>query len=272
MPKHIRWSKQLAQPTADLDIPGGTIARIDGYTVLHKNARILSFQPHMHIRGKRQCLELIYPTSGPSAKTEIVNCANFNYNWHLNYTYTDDAAPLVPAGTILHIDHAGTTTRPATRPTPIRRTGWATVSARSTRWASRGSAGTTSPTRSTRRKSRHGRPRVQKNAKPTQHSSSNSSSSSGRAGRAHCGRRSPGSVSPPPTAARTFSCISIPRKVPYGNRYATVVLRAALIVGLGLLRRRRRHRPKFDNNFKYNSGQDVQPVFEGWSKTADGGF
>ncbi|MEQ1908724.1 MAG: hypothetical protein ABMA15_07870 [Vicinamibacterales bacterium] len=102
VPKHIRWSKQLAQPTADLDIPAGTVARIDGYTVLHKSARILSFQPHMHIRGKRQCLELIYPTSGPSAKTEIVSCANFNYNWHLNYTYADDAAPLVPAGTILH--------------------------------------------------------------------------------------------------------------------------------------------------------------------------
>jgi hypothetical protein len=102
VPKHIRWSKQLAQPTADLDIPGGTVARIDGYTVLHKAARILSFQPHMHIRGKRQCLELIYPTSGPSAKTEIVSCANFNYNWHLNYSYDDDTAPLVPAGTILH--------------------------------------------------------------------------------------------------------------------------------------------------------------------------
>ncbi len=26
------------------------------------------------------------------------------------------------------------------------------------------------------------------------------------------------------------------------------------------------------NNFKYNSGQDVQPVFEGWSKNADGSF
>ncbi len=36
VPKHIRWSKQLAQPTADLDIPGGTVARIDGYTILHK--------------------------------------------------------------------------------------------------------------------------------------------------------------------------------------------------------------------------------------------
>lgn len=102
VPKHIRWSKQLAQPTADLDIPGGSVARIDGYAVLHSAARIISFQPHMHIRGKRQCLELIYPTAGASAKTEMVSCANFNYNWHLNYSYADDSAPLVPAGTILH--------------------------------------------------------------------------------------------------------------------------------------------------------------------------
>src|SRR5262245_48691783 len=29
---------------------------------------------------------------------------------------------------------------------------------------------------------------------------------------------------------------------------------------------------EIDNNFKYNSGQDVQPVFEGWSHTPDGGF
>jgi hypothetical protein len=56
----------------------------------------------MHIRGKRQCLELIYPTSGANMKSEIVSCANFNYNWHLNYSYADDAAPIVPAGTILH--------------------------------------------------------------------------------------------------------------------------------------------------------------------------
>jgi len=103
VPKHIRWSKQLAQPTADIDIPGGTVARIDGYVVMHKAARILSFQPHMHIRGKRQCLELIYPTGGSSAKTEMISCTNFSYNWHLNYTYSDDAAPLIPAGTLLHV-------------------------------------------------------------------------------------------------------------------------------------------------------------------------
>ena len=102
-PKHIRWSKQLAQATAEIDIPGGSVARIDGYVVMHKAARILSFQPHMHIRGKRQCLELIYPNGGSSAKTEMVSCANFSYNWHLNYSYADDAAPLIPAGTILHV-------------------------------------------------------------------------------------------------------------------------------------------------------------------------
>jgi hypothetical protein len=78
------------------------VARIDGYTVLHKPARIIAFQPHMHIRGKRQCLELIYPTSGSNARSEVVSCANFNYNWHLTYNYADDAQPLVPAGTILH--------------------------------------------------------------------------------------------------------------------------------------------------------------------------
>lgn len=102
VPKHIRWSRQLAQPTTPLDIPAGTVARSDGYTILHKPARLLSFQPHMHNLGKRQCLELIYPTSGTRTVTEIINCADFNNNWHLTYNYDDDVQPLVPAGTILH--------------------------------------------------------------------------------------------------------------------------------------------------------------------------
>jgi len=103
VPKHIRWSKQLAQPSIDLDIPAGAVVRRDGYTFLKNAARITAFQPHMHIRGKYQCLELIYPTGGASAKTELVNCANFNYNWHLVYNYADEVAPLVPAGTVLHV-------------------------------------------------------------------------------------------------------------------------------------------------------------------------
>jgi hypothetical protein len=99
VPKHVRWSKQIAQPTTPLDIPAGGLVRRDGYQKFYKAARITAFQPHMHIRGKAQCLELIYP----NASAEVVSCAHFNYNWHLTYNYADDVAPLIPAGTILHV-------------------------------------------------------------------------------------------------------------------------------------------------------------------------
>ena len=102
VPKHIRWSRQLAQPTTPIDIPADSVSRSDGYTILHKPARLIAFQPHMHNLGKRQCLEVIYPTSGTRTSTEMLNCANFNNNWHLTYNYAEDAQPLLPAGSMLH--------------------------------------------------------------------------------------------------------------------------------------------------------------------------
>jgi hypothetical protein len=57
-----------------------------------------SFEPHMHTRGVRQCLEAVYPDS----RIETLSCARYNHNWVRIYTYQDDAAPLLPAGTILH--------------------------------------------------------------------------------------------------------------------------------------------------------------------------
>jgi len=102
VPKHIQWSKQLGSDAApDLDIPADSIVRRDGYTRLNSAARILAWQPHTHIRGKYQCLELIYP--GEPVRTETVTCANWNYNWHTIYNYADDVTPIVPAGTLLHI-------------------------------------------------------------------------------------------------------------------------------------------------------------------------
>jgi hypothetical protein len=98
VPKHIRWS-QVTASSQELDIPAGTVVRRDTYKKFYKAARLTAYQPHMHIRGKAQCLELIYP----NATTEVVNCVQFNYNWHLVYNYADDSAPLIPAGTILHI-------------------------------------------------------------------------------------------------------------------------------------------------------------------------
>ena len=104
-PKHIRYSKQLGgsqgQVIGVLDIPAGEVARSDGYTRFNKAARITMFQPHMHMLGRYQCIEFIYPTQ--PVKAETVNCARFDYNWHMNYNYADDATPLIPAGTILHV-------------------------------------------------------------------------------------------------------------------------------------------------------------------------
>jgi hypothetical protein len=77
--------------------------RTDGYVYFHTNATITAFQPHMHGLGAYQCLELIYPSEGATAKTELISCANWDYNWHTIYNYADDVAPLVPAGTVGHI-------------------------------------------------------------------------------------------------------------------------------------------------------------------------
>ena len=103
VPDHVRWSKQLGLNNRLLDIPPGKVVRTDGYAVLAKAARITAFQPHMHMLGTYQCLELIYPWPGWMAQTETVSCAKFNYNWHLVYNYADDVAPIVPAGTVLHV-------------------------------------------------------------------------------------------------------------------------------------------------------------------------
>ena len=96
-PKHIVTSMTMG--TNQIDIrPREANVRSDGYLALIKPTRLLSFQPHMHTRGKAECIEAIYPTG----KTEMLTCARFEFNWMDNYVYADDQAPLLPAGTILH--------------------------------------------------------------------------------------------------------------------------------------------------------------------------
>src|SRR5215469_8590359 len=97
VPKHVITSLTVGVNEIDLR-PHETDVRSDGYMPLIKPARLLSFQPHMHNRGKAECLEAIYP----NGKSEMLSCARFLFNWHLNYVYGDDAAPLLPAGTVLH--------------------------------------------------------------------------------------------------------------------------------------------------------------------------
>jgi hypothetical protein len=109
VPKHVAHAQQLGS-ASDLDIrPNTKNVRADGYTVLTRPAVITAFQPHMHNRGQAQCLELMYPSAGVGdrpggVRTETVSCVDrFKFDWHVVYEYADDVAPIVPAGTILHV-------------------------------------------------------------------------------------------------------------------------------------------------------------------------
>jgi len=81
-----------------LDIPPNSMAMTEGFTVLKENALIENFQPHFHLRGKSMQVEAILPDG---SKQVISYVANFNFNWMTNYIYDDDAAPLLPKGTVI---------------------------------------------------------------------------------------------------------------------------------------------------------------------------
>jgi len=100
VPKRLLYTRQLGGPQEPLDIPAGAaMVRSDGYTRMNLPGTLTAFQTHMHTRGVKQCLEMIYPDN----KTEMINCSNFDFAWHIVHVYTDEVAPIYPAGTILHV-------------------------------------------------------------------------------------------------------------------------------------------------------------------------
>ena len=87
-------------PNDELEIPPNSIVRTDGFYRLTRNARIDTFQPHMHMRGKGMTVEAI---NLDNTTTILSSVDRFNFNWHINYIYADNVAPLLPAGTVLHM-------------------------------------------------------------------------------------------------------------------------------------------------------------------------
>jgi len=83
-----------------LDIAPNTIAEHEGFTVLKQAAILENIQPHMHLRGKAMLLEAILPDG---SKQVVSYVDKFNFNWMTNYIYDDDAAPMFPKGTVIHV-------------------------------------------------------------------------------------------------------------------------------------------------------------------------
>ncbi len=87
-------------PPNSLDIRPNSITQIQAFHVLKTAARLENFQPHMHLRGKAMSMEAILP-DGTVRMLSYVD--KFDFNWMNNYIYADDAAPVLPKGTVLRI-------------------------------------------------------------------------------------------------------------------------------------------------------------------------
>ncbi len=109
VPKYVAFTQHMGDVN-DLDLPAGQVTRNDGYFRLPRPAVLSAFQPHFHTLGKAQCIEAIYPDVRPDsarpgpARTETLSCvSNAQFGWSLTYPYADDVAPLLPAGTVIHV-------------------------------------------------------------------------------------------------------------------------------------------------------------------------
>jgi hypothetical protein len=83
----------------DISITGNAKDQeLHAYTVLNQHTKVVTFEPHLHAPGERMCLEAIWGYT-----VETLSCVGYDHNWVRGYPYAENAAPLLPKGTILHI-------------------------------------------------------------------------------------------------------------------------------------------------------------------------
>jgi hypothetical protein len=81
----------------DIFIPPHGRQMLRGVYVLQQPGRIHNVRGHMHLRGKYQSVEAIYP----DGRREVLSKINWVHNWHTVFNYADHVQPLLPKGTML---------------------------------------------------------------------------------------------------------------------------------------------------------------------------
>jgi hypothetical protein len=82
---------------ADILLPPNSVSSMRGYHVLDRPAMVSGLRGHMHLRGKYQIVEVVYP----DGSWEVINKLNWDHAWHKLFLYEDGAEPLLPKGTTL---------------------------------------------------------------------------------------------------------------------------------------------------------------------------
>jgi mono/diheme cytochrome c family protein len=81
----------------DIFIPPNSTQMLRGVWVVQRPTRIHSVRGHMHLRGKYQMVEAIYP----DGRSEVLSKLNWEHRWHTDFLYEDHAMPLLPKGTMV---------------------------------------------------------------------------------------------------------------------------------------------------------------------------
>jgi hypothetical protein len=95
----LRRNASLSIPMMALDIRAMEAnQKIETFITLNENVKMTVFEPHMHATGVRMCLDAIVQSSA-----QTLTCTGYNHSWVRAYSYGDNAAPLLPKGTILRL-------------------------------------------------------------------------------------------------------------------------------------------------------------------------
>lgn len=101
-PKDYKPQRRVGQLTfgnGELDLKANTPGQeVHVYTTLQQHTKLTTFEPHMHAAGVRMCMEAIW-----GGRAETLSCAGYDHNWVRIYKYADNAAPLLPKGTLIHV-------------------------------------------------------------------------------------------------------------------------------------------------------------------------
>jgi hypothetical protein len=121
-PKYRTSLSLVPAALGTMDIRPNTLSMSEGFFTLRDNARIESFQPHMHLRGKAMQVTALLANGQQQVISYV---SNFDFNWMTTYQYADDVAPLLPKGTILKVTawHDNTVAKKS-NPDPNQWVGW----------------------------------------------------------------------------------------------------------------------------------------------------
>lgn len=88
---------RVASIAAKIDIPPGeSNYRTEGKVPVIFDAKLMSFMPHMHVRGKAYRYELVTPNGESFLLLEV---PRYDFNWQIQYRLKEDL--FIPAGSVL---------------------------------------------------------------------------------------------------------------------------------------------------------------------------